>query len=258
MLNNIRNIYAFRELLINLTVKELKLKYKNSVFGFVWSFLNPLLMLMIYTFAFKMILKVPIENFGLFVFAGLAPWLFLQGAVTHSANSLISNGNLIKKVYFPREIIPLSIVGANLFNYLIISLVLIVATLIIEGGLTLGVLLYPLGLSVLFLLTSGLSLLVSSLTVRYRDLAHLVEVFFTVFFYLTPIIYSVSLIPKDYQVYVLANPLTGLVDLHRAIYLGYPVEQWWAILLTAAIAVLVFVVGYTVFKAREAQIAEES
>jgi len=257
MLYGLKEFIKYKDLLINLTKKELQLKYKNSVLGFLWSFLHPLLMLVIYTIAFKVILKIPIENFSLFVFTGLLPWLFFQGSISQSTNSIVNNSSLIQKVYFPREVIPLSVVLANFINFLITMIILFFALIFYKFTFSSAFLILPIVLLINLLSTTGLSFFLSSFTVKYRDIAHLIEVLFMVLFYLTPIIYSLTMVPEPYRSVILANPMTSIIEMYRSILLDGKIPSYELLLSGILYSVIIFVLGLVIFKKREKNFAEE-
>lgn len=257
MLNYLKQIISFKDLLVNLTTKELKLKYKNSIIGFLWSLLNPLMMLMIYSIAFKIILKIQVENFPVFVFVGLLPWMFVQGSISQSTNSIINNQNLVKKVYFPRAIIPLSVVLSNFISLLINFIILFAALLFFKIQLTSSLILLPLILFITLLMVSGISMFLSSITVKYRDVSHLVEVIFMAWFYLTPIIYSSAMVPEPYHSYILANPMTGIIELYRTVLLYGKFPHLTELTLPLIYSCVVFLLGLLIFFKKENKLAEE-
>lgn len=255
----IKEIYASKELLINLTSKELKLKYRNSVLGFLWSFLNPILMLFVYTFAFKLILNQTTPHFTVFLLCGLLPWNFFAAAVMGSTTSIIGNANLIKKVYFPREIIPLSIIFSNFINFIITLLILFVA--IVLEGLNVGIPLIMLPVVLLLILgfTIGLSLMLSSLNVLYRDISHLVEVIFNLWMYLTPIVYPLTLLKKHplFEKLILLNPMTLMVESVRSILYTNTFPYYLYILVIFIIDFILIFFGFRLFRKIEVVFAEE-
>lgn len=256
MINKFMEIAGYRELLYNLTMKELKLKYKNSALGFFWSFLNPLLMLMVYTFAFKFIMQVQIENYSVVLLAGLLPWNFFNASVQGSTMSLISNAGLIKKVYFPREIIPLSLIFSNFVNFLMTLVVLFIAMMFFRVPLGWNILMLPLILVLLVVFTTGFSLMLSALNVFYRDVSHFVEILFMAWIYLTPVIYSFEMIPQQYRIFLLMNPMTLVVELVRdaTIRNVFPDVRYLGAL--AVVAFIMLFVGQRVFSRIERDIAE--
>lgn len=256
MIDRIKEIIDYRELLKNLTVKELKLKYKNSVLGFFWSFLNPLLMLVIYTFAFKFVLKIQIENFSVFLLAGMLPWTFFQVSIMGSTNSLVNNAGLIKKVYFPREIMPLSLIFSNFVNFLITFIILFAALFVFKIKVGFSILLLPIILVLLLLITIGLSLILSALNVVYRDVSHFVEIIFMAWFYATPVVYSFELVPDKIKPLILLNPMTLVVQSVRdvVIYNKLPPAEYLLRMLITGI--ILIAIGYFVFSRIEKSIAE--
>ncbi|MBP1919674.1 ABC transporter permease [Youngiibacter multivorans] len=256
MLKKIKEITVYKELLFNLTSKELKLKYKNSALGFFWSFLNPLLMLTVYTFAFKFIMKVQIENYSLVLLAGLLPWNFFNASVQGSTMSLVSNSQLIKKVYFPREIIPLSLIMSNFVNFLMTMIVLFAAMMLFGVPLGINILMLPVVLILLVMFTTGLSLMLSVLNVYYRDISHFVEILFMAWIYLTPVIYSFSMIPEKYRVFLMLNPMTLVVELIRDTTIRNVFPDLKFLVALLVVASITLAVGQRVFTKLERDIAE--
>lgn len=215
------------ELLVGLIRKDLKIKYQGSVLGFVWSLMNPLLLLIVYSFVFQIVLKAGVPAFGLYLLCGLLSWNFFAGAVGQAVDCVLGNSGLVKKVRFPLAVLPLTAVGFNLVHYVLQMLVLLVG-MILSGYATAhwsvwGVILAVPAVLVLFTLTTGMSYLVAALNVRYRDVKHIVEVALMAGFWLNPIIYSASLVKTQlsstlYWLYYL-NPIAGVVvTMQRAFY----------------------------------------
>jgi len=209
------DIWRYRELLTNLVRKELKVKYKGSFLGFAWSLARPLLMLLIYYIAIGKFLRSPVPDFVVFLFSGLVAWTFFADVVNGATQAITSNAGLIKKVYFPREILPLAVVGAALVQFVLMVLVLFVVVLASGRPLDPLKLLYlPYALVPLLLFGTGVALLMSAANVYLRDTQHLVEVGLLFWFYMTPILYAFGTVQDKIhgagawveQVY-LANPM---------------------------------------------------
>ena len=177
MLGQLREIFKFKNLTYNLVSRDLKVKYKGSILGFFWSLLNPLAMLIVYTVAFKYIIRIRVENFPLFFLCGFLPWTFLSLSLSMAVSSIKDNANLVKKVYFPREILPLSIVLSNLVQFLLTFIILIPALLLFKIKLGLPLLYLPLIIIFHLAFTLGLSLFLSALNVFFSDIRHLLEIF---------------------------------------------------------------------------------
>ena len=193
-----KNLYNYRELLNTNVKKEIRGKYKNSFLGVLWSFLNPLLQIAVYAIVFPLILKNTQENYVIFLCCGLIPWTFFATAISRSAFTMIENGNILKKVYFPREILPISVVTSEAVNF-VISTIIIMAFVLFGGlGLTKYVIYYPIVLIAQYIITLAISLIISSVTVYFRDLQHLVGVALQLLFYATPIVYASETIPENF------------------------------------------------------------
>lgn len=257
MIGYIKELIKHKELLINLASKELKLKYRNSTLGFLWSFFNPVLMLIVYSFAFKYVLGSKIENFTVFLLAGLLPWTFFQSAVQMSTNSIVNNANLIRKVYFPREIIPLSLILSNFINFLITLVVLIIAIVVFRVTVSFKLIIVPFSLLLLLLFTIGLSLILSSLNVYYRDISHFTEIIFMAWFYLTPIVYQLSMIPEKFKMLLLLNPMTLIIECIRAPLVNNTFPNLNYVIIITIIDILLIWIGYKIFKNLEKSFAEE-
>ena len=208
MKNVFKNLYMYRELLKTSVKKEVRSKYKNSLLGVLWSFLNPLLQITVYAVIFSVILKNPQEHYSVFLCCGLVPWTFFSSAINKSAFTFIENGNIIKKVFFPREIIPISVVTGETVNFLI-STIIIIGFVVFGGiGLSKYILLYPLILLTQYLVIMALSLVISSVCVYLRDLQHFIGIALQLLFYAAPVVYAPTSIPENYQWILKYNPMT--------------------------------------------------
>ena len=213
-----KNLYEYRELLKSSIKKDVGGKYKNSVLGVLWSFLYPLLQIAVYAIVFPLIMRSNMENYTVFVCCGLIPWNFFSTAISRSSFTMIENGNILKKVYFPREILPISVVTSEAVNF-VISTIIILAFVLGSGmGLTWYVVFYPLILLVQYVLLIGISLFVSSITVYFRDLQHFIGIALQLLFYATPIVYATNIIPESYQWILRLNPMTFIIDGYRSIF----------------------------------------
>lgn len=225
-----RELWSYREILVNLIRKELKVKYTASVLGAVWSLLNPVVFLAVFTFVVK-VLGNATPNYPVFLLAGLLPWNLFSVALGNGVRSVVDNGNLVKKVYFPREILPLSVVGVALVDFALQSCVLFLFMIATGYGFHVEALvLYPLSFVTLMVFTTAMILWISAMNVRYRDVQHLVGLGLLVWFWMTPIVYPGGLVqdrltsatapftPHLFAMYLL-NPLTPIVSgFQRALY----------------------------------------
>jgi ABC-2 type transport system permease protein len=232
-LARVREIYAHREILLNLVRKELKVKYTASVLGAIWSLLNPVVFLAVFSFV-SLVLGNNIPNFPVYLLAGLLPWNLFSVSITQASESVLGNANLVKKVYFPREILPLSSIGVALVDF-VLQMGVLLAFLIVTGyGFRHSfdgtfVVLFPLSFVTLLVFTTAMSFYLSALNVRYRDIRHLLNIGLLVWFWATPIVYGSGFVQDRLQAYstagghlfelYLLNPLVSIVaGFQRALY----------------------------------------
>ncbi|MNI55999.1 Teichoic acid translocation permease protein TagG [compost metagenome] len=219
LIGQLKEIYDYREMLRNMVLKDLRTRYKGSVLGFLWTFLNPLLMLAIYSFVFSSIMKSDIPNFPMFILVALLPWNYFSQAILQGARSIVNNGELLKKVYFPREILPLSVIGSNLINYLLTLVILIPALWISGVHTTTALFSFPVVLVIQSMLIFPIVML-ASLGVPYlRDLEHILNVLMMIYFYLTPVLFPVSFIPEQFRWIFDYNPMTPIINAYRDLFL---------------------------------------
>lgn len=277
LLPDLDELYRYRFLLRNLIVRDLKVRYKNSVLGVLWSLLNPLLMMVVFTLVFGVLSSNDIRQYSVFFLVGLMPWNFFSGSILGGANSIIGNAHLVKKVYFPRELLPIAALMSNLVNFFI-ALGLLAVFLYASGiGLTVHAVWVPLLIIIQLIFTLGLVFLLSGLHVFYRDIMMILDVVMLAWFFLTPIMYPLSrfgqeitilgveLLPERIMRWV--NPMASIIDGYRTVLWGTidsagvvsagPAAMDPAYLLrTFVTALIVLVAGYIVFARRRHKFAE--
>ena len=257
MTNIFKDLYQYRELLKTSVKKEVRGKYKNSFLGVLWSFLNPLLQITVYALVFPLILRNNQDNYVIFLCCGLIPWTFFATSINRSAFSFIENGNIIKKVYFPREIIPISVVTSEAINFLI-STVIILGFVIFGGlGITKYVLLYPIVLIIQYFIVLAISLIISSICVYLRDLQHFVGVALQLLFYAAPIVYAPSSIPDKFQWILKFNPMTYIINSYRDIFYNQTMIEGNALIVVFFLAIIGCIIGYTIFNKLQKGFAEQ-
>jgi lipopolysaccharide transport system permease protein len=263
VLHNLAQIFRYRSLIQSLVTRELKARYRGSVLGFFWSFINPLLLLIIYTVVFEVVMpgiRPPyLEPYALFMFCGILPWTWFASSLTESSNVLISGGNLIKKVLFPAEILPIVTVLANLAHFCFGLPILIAFLIYYRAPLEASAVVYfPLVVLVQLLLTLGLALIVSALTVHFRDIKDLLTNLLTLWFFVTPIIYPMSEAPASVRRFLNLNPFTHLAVAYQEIlfYPG-PFGHWRWLLALAVGSGALFLLGYFLFDRLRDSFAEE-
>lgn len=252
-----KNIYKYRELLKTNVKKEIRGRYKNSVLGVLWTFLNPLLQLAVYAFIFPLILKSAQPYYVVFVCVGLIPWTFFTTAVSQSTSTIIANGNIIKKVYFPREILPISVVTSGMVNFLISTVIIVVFCLIYGLGITKYILFFPFVLLIQYILQLGISFILSALTVYFRDLEHFVQIILMVMFYATPIVYAGDTIPEAFRFVINLNPMAHLINGYRDIFYNQTIPNMKILGILLALSVVFCIAGYFIFKKLQKGFAEE-
>lgn len=219
-----KELWEYREMVISLVKRDLKSRYKGSVLGFLWMFLNPLLQLAVYTAVFSTIMRMGIEQFYLFLFVALVPWIFFSTCLSAGTTVIFSQQDMVKKIYFPREVLPLAFTVSQFVNMLLSFLVIFAVLLCSGRGISLPALLYlPLVMLAEFLLALGVVYAVSALNVYFRDLEHILGIVSMAWMYLTPVLYPMDMVPEGYAGLFSLNPMTGIVTSYREIlYHGRP------------------------------------
>jgi lipopolysaccharide transport system permease protein len=263
MIRKFNELVKYRQLISTMVSRELKARYRGTVLGFFWSFVNPLLLLMVYFVVFGIILPTSsgrVENvnlvgvdYAIFLFTGLLPWLWFSSSILESANVLFVHGNLIKKIRFPVEVLPITTVVANMIHF-ILGIPILVLFIIIFGksvDLTFWILFLPVAMAVQFVFLMGLSFLVSALTVHFRDLKDILANFLTLWFFATPIIYPfMTPTIQNHKAVVLAlslNPMTHIIEAYHYTFVFGSLPHWKKLPVTFAVGVICFFLGYLIF-----------
>ncbi len=245
MLKHFKDIFQYRELLKNFVVRDLKLKYKNSVLGYFWSLLDPLLQMLLFILVFSMIMKFgdSVKNYPVFLITGILPWSFVQMSLNGAIMSLVQHRQLIRKIYFPRQLLPYSIVITYVINLLLSFIVLIPILLIYKIGLTVYILYLPLAIFLLAFFILGLGLILSALFVFFYDTLYASNSIIRLWFYVSPIIYPVSFIPERFRAFYMLNPLAPIISLFRTAFLGDAPPETIFIIYAVAISAMFFIFG---------------
>ncbi|MDP2318595.1 MAG: ABC transporter permease [Acidobacteriota bacterium] len=263
MLQNLAKLFRFRVLIQTLVVRDLKARYRGSVLGFFWSFFNPLMLLLIYTFVFTKVLvgihPAEMEPYALFMFCGILPWTWFSSSLLESSNTLIAGGNLIKKVLFPAEVLPIVTVLANMVHFFLGLPILAAFIIYYQRPVDpLELLWFPVIVLVQLILTTGLALFLSALTVHFRDVKDLLGNLLTLWFFSTPIIYPMLTAPEDLRWWLNLNPMTHLmISYQEVLFFPGPHGHYKWLLALGALSVVVFFAGYFVFDRLRDSFAEE-
>ena len=263
MFTHFRHLVRYRGLIQSLVARELKARYRGSVLGFFWSFVNPLLLLLIYSFVFTVVLPgvhpPELEPFALFMFCGILPWTWFSSSLLESSSVLIAGGNLIRKVLFPAEVLPIVTVLAGLAHFClglpILAAFLIYYRVAVHPA---DLLWFPVIVLVQLVLTLGLALFVSAVTVHFRDVRDLLANLLTLWFFATPIIYPLSQAPPNVQRLLSLNPFTPLAQAYQEVlFKPGPFTAWPRLLGVGVASLVVFLAGYFVFDRLRDTLAEE-
>ena len=257
-MNVIKELFQYREMIFSLVRQNLRSRYKGSVLGFLWTFINPLLQLVVYTLVFSNIMRSGIEHYSMFLFVALIPWLFFSASLTGGASCILMNKDLVKKIYFPRRVIPISYVTSAFVNMLL-CLVVVFGALVVSGiGINGYVLLYlPAVMIVEYIFALGIAMLFSALTVYFRDLEYILGIVSMAWMYLTPVMYSSEMVPEKYIMLFNLNPMTSIVKIYRDILYYKTVPDLTVLGQALIIGVVFLIAGNIAFGILEKHFAEE-
>ena len=258
MIAQIKELYAYREMIVSLVRKDLRGRYKGSVLGFLWTFITPLFQLVVYTLVFSYILKSNIDKYYLYLFVALIPWIFFSASITGGAASIVAQKDLVKKIYFPRQVIPISYVTSCFVNMLLCFIVIFVVVLFSGIRLSIaGLLCLPVVMVVEYLLALGMALLCSAVTVYFKDLEHILGIISMAWMYLTPIMYDKSIVPERFLPVFNLNPMTHIIDCYRAVLYYGQVPELRSLLSSFVLGLVFLAVGWIVFDRLQRHFAEE-
>jgi lipopolysaccharide transport system permease protein len=254
---DLKELWAYRELLVVLTMRDIKVRYKQTVLGFAWAIIQPVMLMVVFSIFFGHLAQMPSDGYPypIFVYAGLLPWTFFANAIAMSSNSLVGSAQLISKVYFPRLIIPLASIGGGLVDFAISAGVLLAMMLWYHVGLTVNLLLIPLLVAALIFTALGVGTFLSSLTIAYRDFRYVIPFMIQFWMFATPVVYPASLVPANWRWLLYLNPMAGIIDGFRAAFLGSPLNKM-ALATSVAIATGLFFIGVAYFEKVERRFAD--
>lgn len=258
MVSRLNELLSYRELLYVLTVREIQIRYKQSVLGIAWAVIQPLALMLMFTLIFSVLLKIPSDGvpYPIFSYGALLFWVFFSGSLTRAIPSLEMNAPLIKKIYFPRELFPISSVLAAGFDLLIAAVIFLGLMFYFDVPFTVNMLYVVPILVVQTIFTLGVCFFASALNVYYRDVKYALPVLIQLWMYATPIIYPMSLVPDRLLTFYLLNPMTGIIESYRNVLVkGLPPDHFY-LGVAAAGAVVLFVLGYLYFKRIEMTFAD--
>ena len=258
MFNHFKEIYAYRDMIYSLVRRELRGRYKGSVLGFLWTYINPLCQIIVYSIVFRIVFKVNIDKFYLYLIIGMMPWTFFNSSVQGGSTCIRAQADMVKKIYFPREVIPISYVTSTFINMLLSFIIVFLACFVAGYGIKVHVIFYlPLIMIIQYFFVLGIAFFVSAITVYFRDLEQIVGVILMAWIYATPIMYNIEYVPEQYRQYIVMNPMTPIVEIyHQLLYYRItPTRNYWIIAIVAAI--FSCIVGVITFEKLTEGFAEE-
>lgn len=257
-MKTLKEIYAYREMIRSLVKKDLRSRYKGSVLGFLWTFLNPLLQLLVYTLVFSVIMRSGIEIYYMFLFVALIPWIFFASSLTAGSSCILAQKDLVKKIYFPRVVLPIAHVTTCFVNMLL-SFVVVFAAVVVSGiGINFTAICYlPIIMLVEYILALGFALLTSAITVYCRDLEYILGIVTMAWQFLTPIMYAIDMVPESLYPVFYANPMTSVIIAYRDILYYKQIPEIDTLLNATLLGILVLIIGSLTFNKLQKHFAEE-
>lgn len=254
-----KNLYKYRELLKTNVKKEIRGKYKGSFLGIFWSFINPLLQVVVYAIVFPYLLRGSTDNYLVYIITGLIPWTFFLTMISQGTTIIKANAGIIKKVYFPREILPISVVASGLVNFLISCIIILAFCLIFKVGITWHIIFLPIITLIETIFILGLVFILSAINVYVQDIEYIVQFILSMLFYGTPIVYELSIL-KDAGMLanlINLNPMTQIITGYRDIFLYHTIPDFKVLGLVFLFSIVLLIFGVFVFKKLEKKFAEE-
>ncbi|MCI6165360.1 MAG: ABC transporter permease [Lachnospira sp.] len=256
-MKHLKELYDYREMIFSLVRKDLRGRYKGSVLGFLWTFINPLLQLMVFTLVFSVIMRAGYDQYYLFLFVALVPWMFFASSVQDGSTAILREKDMIKKIYFPREVMPIATVTSGFVNMLLTFIVIFIVLIISGKGLNpLALLCLPFVMIVEYILCLGIALIVAALTVYFRDLQYILGILTMAMQYMTPVMYGSEMVPDWALPIFKANPMTPITEMYRQILYYKCVPEMLSLLYVLAIGVVFIVIGFFCFNKLQKGFAE--
>ncbi len=257
-MNTIKEVWHYREMIAGLVRRDLRGRYKASFLGFLWTFINPLLQLLVYTLVFSVILRSNIEQYYIHLFVALVPWIFFASSMTGGAQCILNMKDMVKKIYFPREVLPLSSSLAAFVNMLFSFIVIFIVLIVSGRGINPVACLYlPLIMIIELILQLGMTLITAGLTVYFRDLQHILGILAQAWMYLTPVVYNIKIVPKGMLPLFYLNPMTPVIQAYRDILYSKVVPDTTTLVRSVTLGVFILVVGELIFRRVQKGFAEE-
>jgi len=254
---DLRELWAYRELLLVLTMRDIKVSYKETVLGAAWAILQPFATRVVFTIFFGHLANLPCDGYPypVFVYSALVPWTFFANAISSSSNSVAGSAHLVTKVYFPRLIIPLSAIGVGILDFCVAASILLAMMLFYGVGWSLNLLMAPVLLLAIMFAALGVGTCLSALTVSYRDFRYVVPFMVQLWMFVTPVVYPASLVPTQWRWLFHLNPMSGLIEGFRSVFLAKPFD-FLGLAISAGVAIGLLLIGVAYFERVERRFAD--
>lgn len=258
MFESLKELFSYRSMIRNLVKREIRGRYKGSILGFVWNFLVPLVQILVYIMVFTQIFRSNIDHYAIYLVSGIIFWNWFSESATEGSGTIIANGDMVKKIYFPRSVLPLTMTISKMVNFFIMLMVFFVILIIVDHGFSpIALLGLPAVILISFVFIAGITLLLSSIDVYIRDTQYLVNVLMMAWIWITPIMYNRDFIENDMIQNLLAlNPMTYFVSLFQDILYWKQLPDAFDVLICVILAVAMMIIGAAVFKHLEKDFAE--
>lgn len=253
----IKELYNYRQLLKSNVRKEIRGKYKGSFLGVLWSFVNPLLTTLVYAIVFPFLLRGAQPHYTTFIVIAILPWSWFTTVISQGTSTVLVNGNILKKVYFPREILPISINVSGLINFLISCLIIGIFLIVSGIGFSINIIFLPIVILIQFILLQGIIFITSAINVYVRDLEYIINFLVAMLFYGTPVLYSMNMFPQRIQNILYFNPMTTIIESYRKIFFYHEAPDFLGLLFVFLFSVVLLFIGIKVFRKLSKGFAEE-
>ena len=253
----VKDLFNYSEFLKSNVKKDIRGKYKGSFLGVLWSFINPLLSVLVYAIVFPYIMRIKVENYLIYLITGIIPWTFFTSAINTGIISILSNADIIKKVFFPRIILPISSVTSALVNFFISCIIILVFCIFGGVGISASLLWLPLVALIQYVMLLGFTFILSAIEMYMRDIEHIVNFVLAMAFYATPILYTPDIFPDNLSWILKINPMAYLVNAYRDIFLYHQNPSLYGLIIVGVFSVGIFIIGYIVFERLQKGFAEE-
>lgn len=252
-----KELYNYREFLKTNVKKDVRGKYKGSFLGVLWSFINPLLSVIVYAIVFHYIMRFNIDHYLIYLIAGIIPWTFFTSAINTGMNSILFNADIIKKVYFPRLILPISSVTSCLVNFLISCIIILLFVVFSGIGISIYLVFLPIVVIIQYVLCLGIAFILSAIEIYVKDVEHIINFIISMLFYVTPILYTPDYVPSNMKFILKLNPMAYIIDAYHSVFYYKSMPNLFELGIVFVFSLLVLLIGYHIFQKLQRKFAEE-